>query len=148
LLAEKLEFLSPAWLDAVRALVEQFLADQDLAGMDFAISEELTDPPSDRTLTSAGTIGWYLSIRAGTIDVGDRPLDSADIRVVADYRTHHDLSCRTWAGSSEAMAISQALREQARADWRLQPEGDLSAAPQLIRDLVLALHDPIAAITR
>jgi hypothetical protein len=132
---EKFDFASVAWVAAVRTCVEGLLSDQDLTGIDFTMSEEFTDPPYGRSLTSAGTLGWYLRIRDNAIDLGNHPLDEADVRVVADYRTPRDLSRRTWAGNSEAMATAKVLREQAVAEGRLRIAGDLSTAPRLIRDL-------------
>jgi hypothetical protein len=144
---EKFEFISPAWIAAVGREVGQILADRDLAGVDFTICEELTDPPPNRPLTSVGTIGWYLRIRDEKIELGERPVDDADFRLIADYRTHHDLARRVWAGNPEAMTASKNLRQQATVEGRIRTEGDLSAAPPVVLDLILGLHDPVAAIT-
>jgi hypothetical protein len=89
-----------------------------------------------------------LRVRDRVLEIGDRPLPDGDLRVVADYATHHDLSVRIWAGDPDAMEKSRGIRQQATADGRLRTEGDLSTAPPLIRELVLSLHDPVAAFTK
>src|SRR5262245_58760423 len=91
---ETFECLSPEWLAAVQRIAERLLGKLDAAGLDFTVGEELTDPPAGRARTSAGTLGWFLRIRDGVLQVGDQPLATADVRVVADYDTHHDLSRR------------------------------------------------------
>lgn len=145
---ETFEFLGPEWLAAVHRIAEGLLGNLDAAGLDFTVSEELTDPPAGRARTAAGTLGWFLRIRDGVIQVGDHPLEDADVRVVADYDTHHDLSRRIWAGDADAMAASKRLREKAAKDGRLRVEGGLAQAPDVVRQLVADLHDPVAEITR
>ena len=146
--SETFEFMSPSWVSEVRTIIENLLAGMDLTDVNFSISEEMTDPPQDRFGFPPQRVGWHMRLYEGIIDVGASPLDVADIRVVADYRTHHDLSRRVWAGDPVEMAISKSLREQAMLKGKLRTEGDLSAAPPLIRDLVLALHDRVANMTR
>jgi hypothetical protein len=144
---QKFQFLSVAWVDAVRSAIERLLAGVDLDGLDFAISEEVTGAPPGVRPHQAETVGWHLRIRDGRIEVGYQPLADADIRVVVDYRTHHDLARRLWAGDAAAMASARALRQQATAEGRLRTEGDLSKAPSVIRDLAFRLHDPVAMLT-
>ena len=145
---ETFEFLGPEWLAAVQRIAERLLGQLDAAELDFAVSEELTNPPAGRAQTSSGTLGWFLRIRDGAIEIGDQPLPDADVRVVADYNTHHDLSRRIWAGDAEAMAASKTIREQATNDGRLRVEGGLAQAPDVVRQLIANLHDPVAEITK
>jgi hypothetical protein len=145
---ETFEFLSPEWLAAVQRIAERLLGRLDTTAPDFTVSEELTDPPAGRARTATGTVGWFLRIRAGAVEVGDQPQPDADVRVVADYNTHHDLSRRIWAGDEAAMATSKSLREQATRDGRLRVEGGLAQAPAVARQLIADLHDPVAEITR
>jgi hypothetical protein len=145
---ETFEFLSSEWLAAVQRIAERLLGQLDTTALDFTVSEELTDPPAGRARTAAGTLGWFLRIRDDAIEVGDQPLQDADVRVVADYNTHHDLSRRIWAGDAEAMATSRRLREQAAKDGRLRIEGGLAQAPTVVRRLIADLHDPVAMITK
>lgn len=145
---ETFEFLGPEWLDAVQRIAERLLGKVDTAGLDFTVSEKLTDPPAGRARTAAGTLGWFLRIRDGIVQVGDQPLEDADVRVVADYDTHHDLSRRVWAGDAEAMAASGKIMEQAAKEGRLRIEGGLAQAPVAVRQFFADLHDPVAEITK
>ena len=70
------------------------------------------------------------------------------MRVVADYDTHHDLSRRVWAGDPQAIATSRKLREEAAREGRLRIEGGLAQAPDVVRQLIAELHDPVAEITK
>jgi hypothetical protein len=48
--SETFQFIHPAWVNAVRALVEQLLADQDLASTDFAaLFQTVTDVGTPQT---------------------------------------------------------------------------------------------------
>ena len=144
---ETYEFLSPEWLAAVQRIAQMLLGKLDAAALDFTVSEELTDAPAGRARTATGTLGWFLRIRDSVIQVSDQPLQDADVRVIADYDTHHDLSRRIWAGNPEAMATSKRLREQAAQDGRLRIEGRLAQAPDVVRQLITDLHDPVAELT-
>jgi hypothetical protein len=145
---ETFEFLSPEWLATVQRIAQRLLGNLDVTGVDFTISEELIDPPAVRARGAAGTLGWFLRIRGGVVQVGDQLPDDADVRVVADYDTHHDLTRRIWAGDPEAVATSKRLREEATKDGRLRIEGDLAQAPDVVRQLAAGLHDPVAEITK
>lgn len=123
--SEKYEFLSSEWLASVRRVVDEFLAEHDSAAVNHTISEELTDPPTGRPLPPEGTVGWFIRVRNGVAEIGGLPLRGADLRVVADYATHHDSSVRIWAGDPTAMAKSKEIRERAAVDGRLHTEGDV-----------------------
>jgi hypothetical protein len=144
---ESFAFLSPEWIDAVRGVVETLLADVPLGGADFTISEEVTDPPAELIEGRAEPVGWFLRIRDGRIDIGSDPAANADFRLIADYETHHVLACRIWDGDPDAIARSRALRAEAVAAGQLRTEGDFSHAPDIVRDLIPRLHDPVARLT-
>ncbi|WP_458691389.1 hypothetical protein [Nocardia tengchongensis] len=139
--------MSPEWLDAVKSIVAELLRDYDLDSLDYSICEDLTNPPSGRANTPAGTLSWFIHIRANNLEVRSGSIDDADIRIVADYATHHELSRRVWAGNPEAIATAQQQRQLATASGKLRIDGDLTAAPPAVLELVAQLHDPVAAIT-
>jgi hypothetical protein len=143
----KYPFLSPEWVDAVRRVIAALLAGADLDGIDFAISEQVTNPPPDRTPPNNEPLGWCLRIRDGRLDVDHKPLPDADYRLIVDYHTHHELARRIWAGDETAIAESRALRAQAVAEGKLRTEDDFARAPALVGSLVLRLHDPVAMLT-
>jgi hypothetical protein len=107
----------------------------------------VTDPPAERIGQGDLALGWHLRIRDGRLEVGAGPVADGDFRLIADYRAHHDLARRLWDGNEAAMAESRALREQASAEGKLRTEGDFASAPEVIRALVMRLHDPVALLT-
>ncbi|MGW5107826.1 hypothetical protein [Nocardia sp. NPDC004123] len=143
----KFGYVSLEWLDAVAVIIADLLDGHDLDSLDFCICEDLTNPPPGRANTPAGTLSWFIRIRHNELEVGGGSVEYADIRIVADYVTHHELSRRAWAGNPEAIAASEHRRELATDSGKLRIEGDLTAAPSVVRQLVMQLHDPVAAIT-
>ncbi|MGW2661391.1 hypothetical protein ACWCW7_10545 [Nocardia tengchongensis] len=141
------EYVSPEWLDAVKSIITDLLRDHDLGSLDYVICEDLTSPPPGRANTPAGTLSWSIHIRGNNLEVLGGSVDDANIRVVADYATHHELSRRVWAGNPEAIAASQYQRQLATASAKLRIDGDLTAAPPAVLELIAQLHDPVAVIT-
>lgn len=141
------EYVSTQWLDAVQLIITDLLRDHDLGSLDYVICEDLTNPPAGRANTPAGTLSWCIHIRGDSLEVRAGSVDDADIRVVADYVTHHELSRRVWAGNSEAIAASAHQRQLAITHGTLRLDGDLAAAPPIVLELIAQLHDPVAAIT-
>ncbi|MEU6586209.1 hypothetical protein [Nocardia sp. NPDC046763] len=139
--------MSPEWLDAVKSIITDLLQGHDLGSLDYSICEDLTSPPPGRANTPAGTLSWFIRIRGNNLEVHDGSIDDADIRIVADYATHHELSRRVWAGNPEAIAAAQHQRQLATASGKLRIDGNLTAAPPAVLELVAQLHDPVAAIT-
>jgi hypothetical protein len=135
--------LSPEWIDAVRLVVENLVAQEDLTGIEYTISQEVSDPPPDR----AAPLGWSLSFHDGRVEVGYEPLAVADFRLVTDYQVHHDLTTRVWGGDAEVMAASREAWALATAAGKLRTEGQMADAPTPVRDLLLRLHDPLAELT-
>ncbi|WP_433666865.1 hypothetical protein ACQP06_24910 [Nocardia sp. CA-136227] len=141
------EYVSTEWLDAVQSIITDLLQGHDLSSLDYVICEDLTSPPVDRANTPAGTLSWFIHIHGNSLEARAGSVSNADIRVVADYATHHELSRRVWAGDPEAIAVSQHQRQIATASGKLRIEGDLRAAPPTVLELIAQLHDPVAAIT-
>ena len=44
-MAEKLEFGSRSWVNALGEIAQRLVQDADLSGVDFSFCEEYTDPP-------------------------------------------------------------------------------------------------------
>lgn len=143
---ELVALFSPEWISAIRGLAETLFADAPLAGVDFTISEEVTDPPAELLQGRTEPIGWYLRIRDGRVAIGSEPAADADFRLIADYETLHVLARRIWADDPDGIAQARELAE-ASAAGKLRTEGDFSLAPDVVRDLVPRLHDPMARLT-
>ncbi|MFJ9367824.1 hypothetical protein ACIRRA_25865 [Nocardia sp. NPDC101769] len=87
-----LQAWSPEWLDAVKSIITDLLQGHNLGSLDYSICEDLTSPPLGRANTPAGTLSWFIYIRGNNLEVHDGSIDDAEIRIVADYATHRELS--------------------------------------------------------
>ncbi|MVU80461.1 hypothetical protein GPX89_24830 [Nocardia sp. ET3-3] len=145
--ARMYEYVSAEWIEAVGAIIGDLLRDVDLGSLDYCICEDLTNPPFGRANTPGGTLSWFIRISASKVEVRGGTLGDADIRIVADYATHHELSRRVWAGNPEVAAAARQHRQRATASGELRIDGDLTAAPPAVLELIAQLHDPVAAIT-
>ena len=82
---EKFRFMSPAWIEMAREEITKVLAETDLEGINFTLCEEFTGPPDDLRREGASTIGFFVRVDDGRVEVGDQATDDADIRIVSDY---------------------------------------------------------------
>ncbi|HEX2038181.1 MAG TPA: hypothetical protein VHF47_00450 [Acidimicrobiales bacterium] len=142
---DKHEFGSPAWVEAVRPVVERLLADHDLKGVEYAFCEEFTDPPDHLRRDGSSAIGWHFRITGGQVLVGDGPLDDADVRIVADYHTVLPLARVVLAEHDDLEGFRRTV-EEAAAAGKLRREGNASRVPRFL--VAVDFHDPIARLTR
>ena len=84
-LLEKYRFMSPAWIEMAQEQIAGVLAGKDLRGVDFTLCEEFTGAPDDLRPEGASTIGFFVRVADGSVEVGDQPTDDADFRIVSDY---------------------------------------------------------------
>jgi hypothetical protein len=82
---EKFEFASPEWVDMLRDLIVKGLAGKDLSGIEFTVCEEYTDPPADLRRPGSETIGFYVRIANGEVEVVNDVIDRATKKLVCDY---------------------------------------------------------------
>jgi hypothetical protein len=133
---EKYEYGGPEWIAMVRGLVEAGLADQDLAGIDFSFCEENTDPPAHLRGAGSETIGFYVRIANGNVEVGDHPIDGTDFKIVGDWAAMRAYAMRPFPGASpdpETMALRQRMID----DGTMRVEGARADWPAVISDLDL-----------
>ena len=143
-MSEKLEFASAEWVDAMRRIVEEQLRETDLSGIAFSFSEEFTDPPEHLREPGAKSIGWYLRIAEGKVEVGRGVLESADSRVIADYQTTLPLARMVFGDNPQLAKEAAALVAEATAAGRMRREGDPAAGARVP---LAGLHDEIARLT-
>jgi hypothetical protein len=123
---EKYELASPEWVTMLRGLVEEGLAGEDLAGINFSLCEEFTNPPAHLRRPGSATIGFYVRIEDGEIEVGDHPID-ASFKLVGDYAAMREYALRPFSPTnldSDTAALRQRMIDEgkllvvgARADW-------------------------------
>jgi hypothetical protein len=123
---EKLEFASPEWVIMLREIVEEGLAGQDIAGINFSLCEEFTDPPMHLRQGEEETIGYYVKIEDGDIEVGGHPID-ATFKIIGDYAAMREYALRPFTPTkldSETAALRERMIEEGklrvvgtRHDW-------------------------------
>lgn len=121
---EKFEYASPGWVDVLRDLIVEGLEGQDLSGSDFVLAEEYTDPPEHLRRTGSTSIGLYIRVANGEIEVVDEVIDAADStkKFICDYE---------WAKRYAMRFPDPKLREQLMSEglMRVEGEGDMSKLP-------------------
>jgi hypothetical protein len=130
--------MSRDWIDMARASVTDALADADLTDVDFSLCEEFTDPPRDlrpdgrRDGRPDGetTIGFFVRVDHGRVEVGDHPIDDADLKIVSTYD-----DALTIARDPDAPAADESEMRKRLTEGRLQILGDPSAVPEPLAKL-------------
>jgi hypothetical protein len=137
---EKYRFMSPAWIAMAREQITGALAHEDLRGVDFTLCEEFTSPPDDLRREGQTTIGFFVRVANGRVEVGDHPIDDADFKVVSRYG-----DALAVARDPDAPAAEQSVMEERIAEGRLSVVGDPSAVPAPIA--ALDIHRLLATRT-
>lgn len=133
------EFMSAPWIDMARRAITEALTGQDLDTEPFTLSEEFTDPPA-HLADGAGTIGFFVRVGAGRVDVGRGPAPDADCRIISDYADALAVARDPDAGSADPEEAARRV-----ADGRLRIEGDPGRMPAALQ--VLDIHRLLALQT-
>jgi len=127
---KRFEFMSPAWIAMAREQILRALDGKDLRTTGFTLCEEFTNPPEHLRLTGAQTVGFYVRLGDGQVEVGDRPVNDADCTIISDYA-----DALAVARDPEAAAADPAVIAERMAAGRLKIIGDPSAAPAVLTEL-------------
>ena len=124
------EFMSPGWIEMAKEQIEALVAGQDLAGINFTLCEEFTHPPEALRTGGRATVGFFVRVVDGHVEVGDHPIDGADVKIVSDYA-----DALAVARNPDAPAASEQMVEERLAAGRLRIEGDPSRMPPVLAEL-------------
>jgi hypothetical protein len=120
---QRYEAVSAEWVDAMRQYLSDKVAAENLEGITASASFEYTDPPAHLLRGGRETIGYYIRVRDGKIEVGDHPLPGADAQCVFDY----NLIAPTYRYSAEEdLRWMSEHMEKAIAEGRMKISGDAS----------------------
>jgi len=122
--------MSPAWIKMAQNEIASVLAGEDLEGIDFTLCEEFTGAPDDLRREGAATIGFFVRVKDGRVEVGDHPADDADFKIVSDYE-----DALTIARDPDAPAAQQSMMEARLAEGRLQIVGNPADVPAILAGL-------------
>jgi hypothetical protein len=137
---EKHEFVSPAWIEMARVQITQVLAAMNLRDVCYTLCEEFTNPPEHLRRGDAATIGFYVRVADSRVEVGDHPIDDADLKIVSDYE-----DALLVAREPEAPVAEQKMLEERMAAGRLKIMGNPLDMPAILRDL--DIHKLLASRT-
>lgn len=103
-------FLSQEWMDAARAIREQYADDVPEVDADLRINVAVTDVPFDDEIVNA-----FLDTTSGAVVMELGHLDEPDVTVTTDYRT------------AQALFVDQdpAIAMQAFMNGRVKIQGDM-----------------------
>jgi hypothetical protein len=127
---DKYRFMSPGWIEMARAQITRVLTGENLAGIDFTLCEEFTSPPDDLRRDNAPSIGFFVRIANGLVEVGDHPLEDADFKVVSEYE-----DALAIARDPDAPAAQQSAMAERMAEGRLRLMGDPASVPAMLAEL-------------
>ena len=127
---EKYEFMSPAWIEMARVQILGALAGKSLSEVDYTLCEEFTDPPPHLKRPGQETIGFYLKVDGGRVEIGDHPVEDADLKVVSDYQ-----EALVVARDPEAPAADPNVVQERMAAGRMKVIGNPATAPTVLREL-------------
>ena len=137
-MSEKFEFASEQWVDVARETLQNLSAGEEFGDLEISFCEEFTDPPENLSPTGE-SIGWYLKIANGELEVSAGVLKEADMKVIADYATVLPLARATHAEMAANPPDVAALA------GKMTREGDPSKMAALT--WMGQLHDLLAART-
>jgi hypothetical protein len=127
---ERYRFMSPAWIDMARDQITRVLCEQDLSGVEFTLCEEFTSPPEDLRREDAATIGFFVRVVDGRVEVGDHPIDGADLRIVSDYEDALSI-----ARDPDAPTAAPSMMQERIAEGRLEIFGNPADVPATLAEL-------------
>jgi hypothetical protein len=133
---KKYEYGSPEWVGMVRGLVEEGLAGEDLAGITFSFCEENTDPPAHLRRPGSDTIGFYVRVENGEVEVGDHPIDGTTFKIVGDYTVMRAYALRPFPGANPDPETAE-LRQRMIAAGKMRVVGVRAEWPAVISNLDL-----------
>jgi hypothetical protein len=137
---QKAEFMSATWIDMARSQIEATLAKNDLRGVRYTLCEEFTDPPVHLQRPGRATVGFYVRVDDGKVEVGDHPIEDAELKIVSDYK-----DALAIARDPDVPAADPQVMAERIAEGRLQIIGNPMDAPPVLREL--DIHRLLAAQT-
>ena len=137
---EKHEFMSPAWIEMAREQIVHAFAGKDLRGIRFTLCEAFTDPPAHLRVEGSDSIGFFVRVADGAVEVGDHPIEEADLKVISDY---DDALAAARVANATAAALD--VMQERSAAGRLSIEGNPNAAPPVFTEL--NIHELLAPHT-
>jgi hypothetical protein len=144
-MAEKHEFASPAWFEALHDAIQRLAqaAGSGLDGVRWTVCEVFTDVPEHIAQTPDRRAAWHCRVRGQEIAFGLGEIDDADFKVIADYQTVLPLARLHLGDDPKVMERVNETMMKAVMEGRMQIHGDLGSRPAAFA----TLHDEMVRVT-
>jgi hypothetical protein len=138
---EKFEFASPAWIAALRELLDVYTAKAG-PGLELSICEVFTKVPKHLDKHGTGVIAWHCLIRDGRVHFEETPIPEADVRTEVDYEFILPVARRIY--TPEIMAEVEAYTAKGIAEGKMKSTSrDRSKVPSVF----IGMHNELAERT-
>jgi len=125
-MADKLEFASDAWFEALKALLPKYAAGAG-PGLDLSLCEVFTGVPTHLDQHGDGVIAWHCRIKGDQVEFIHAETDDCDYKTVIDYQTVLPLA--RFVVTPDTRAEYEALGAAAAASGKVKRTGDPSRIP-------------------
>ena len=145
--ADRIEFLSKEWIEAVRAYLTPRIAERRdaLRGKRGAVCEVFTDAPAHLGHPD-NVAAFHIVVDDGELTVAPGDLENADYRMQADYNQAHIVATAVFAGSPDRQR--RLANEVAhRHGTFFETRGGLDDAPPALLEAMAGMHDELAKRT-
>ena len=145
--ADRLEFLSAEWIDAVRDYLEPRVAERRdaLRGKRTALCEIFTDAPPHLGYPD-NVAAFHIVVDDGELTVAPGALQDADYCMRADYNQTHVIATAVFADYPERQARMGAEAMHRHGDF-FEAEGALDKAPPALLEAMAGMHDALGRRT-
>lgn len=139
-MTKKVEFASPEWLEALKAMIQVYMAK---AGPDVKLSicEVFTGVPKHLDKHGNGVLSWHCRIADGKLHFAEGEIHDADIKSTCDYT--FILPFARMKVTPSTMAEYEHMQVEGVKAGKLKREGDRSKVPAAF----YGMHNDLAEIT-
>ena len=140
---DKIEFASPAWLEALRDAFQRRVdaaSPADLA-QPYSVSETYTEVPA--RIDASGSLGFHVRIGPDGLDFRNQPSDQADFQIIGTYEAILPLARVVVDGDADRQLEMDRMAARAIEAGQLQAIGSRDNRPAFLD----GMHDELARIT-
>ncbi len=138
---EKFEFASPAWIAALRKLLDVYTANAG-PSVELSICEIFTNVPKHLDKNGNGVIAWHCHIKNGKVEFAETAIPEADVHTEVDYNFILPVAKKVY--TPDAMAEVEAYTAKGVAEGKMISKSrDRSKVPPSF----IGMHNDLAERT-
>ena len=136
----KVPFVSPAWIEIAREVLEELVSRHGEDGQKFSICEAFIGAPAEFA-DADGFAAWNFHIDGKSVHVGTGRVTDTDVQIQATWEL--SLPVARLVYTPELLAEWAENPPKPSADPNVKVEGDMSSVPDYLKEL----HNRLAVIT-